>query len=163
MTSDYKPMDARKEICGVLLNDRFYKNAVKCFKSAFKDIFVDNVILEDVCCQFSSRGYFKIVYKYVPSNYSITIENEMRLFNIKIEDEEGASTHLNRIEKYDGNLTSKNIRLAVLLLRKVLLADNFFLYIYGDEIIYRKAGDRVDAFKREDISEIIAGSQRYTG
>lgn len=87
----------------------------------------------------------------------------MRLFNIKIEDEEGASTHLNRIEKYDGNLTSQNIRLAVLLLRKVLLADNFFLYIYGDEIIYRKAGDRVDAFKREDISEIIAGSQRYTG
>lgn len=133
------------------LNDQFYKEIVKCFKRTFEDIFVDDVVLEEICCQFSSRGYFKIAYKYVPSNYSIIIENEMRLFNIEIEDEEGASTHLNRIRKHDGSLNPRNIKNVLLLLKKVLRKNNFPFYIYEEDKIYRKMDGKIEEI---DISQM---------
>lgn len=133
------------------ISDRFYEKAVKRFKKAFKDIFEDDVILDEVYCRFSSRGYFKITYKYVPLNYSIIIENERRCFNIRIWDEEGAKNNLYGIEKYDGQLEYKNIKLAVCLLKKVLLENNFPLHICKEGKLYRKMDGKLEEI---DISQI---------
>lgn len=136
-----------REEYGVLSNDRFYKKAVKCFKVAFKNIFTNSIILEDICCDFPHRGYFKIIYRYLPSNYSIIVENEMMRFNIRIKDEEGANNFLYGIEKHDTTLEYKNIKSAVFLLKRVLAEDKFVMYLYKDKKLYEKKGNKLKRVK----------------
>ena len=89
-------------------------------------------------CAFKDYGSFRLSYEYVPLKYIITIENEMRTFDIRIEDEEKASTHLCRIEKHKNTLNEKNIYGAICLLKKALSMDDIDLYIYTDKKVYVK-------------------------
>ena len=129
----------------------FYEQAVQDFESAFKDIFADEIVLEKVYCEFSSRGYFKMIYKYLQKNYQIEIENEMIWFEIRIRDEAGANTLLYRVAEYDNRLEDKNIRDAISLLKKVLDKGNIVMYIRKGGVLYKKENG---CLREIDISEM---------
>ncbi|OLF48401.1 hypothetical protein BU202_01930 [Streptococcus cuniculi] len=102
-------------------------------------VFGASVLLVKEQIDFSKRGYFKLTFRYLPSNYIFIIENEIRLFNIFIYDEEGANISLYRIEEYNNNLDDmKNINYAINLLFNVLREDKFFLYLKKDGKYYKK-------------------------
>lgn len=130
----------------------FYEKAVKDFKKGFSDIFKDSISMEDEYCNFSQRGYFKLLFHYHPLDYSICIENEIKTFTIVIEDSENAQNALYRIEKFDNALTEDNIRKSIYLLKKVLEENEFDLYLYINKKTYRKNSKGVKRVK--DIQEI---------
>ena len=89
-------------------------------------------------CVFADHGRFWLSYEFIPYNYIITIENELKTFSIEIKDKEEASTPLGRIEKYKSELNERNIYEVVCLLKKVLYKNDFDLYIYRDDKVYIK-------------------------
>ena len=70
-----------KEEYGMRLDDEFYMEAIDMFKDSFKKIFFNEMILEKEDYNFS-KGNFKLIYHYIPTNYKILVENEIRTFTI---------------------------------------------------------------------------------
>lgn len=115
-----------------------YNNCVNEFEKDIEKMFRKDMKQLGKVCAFADHGWFWLSYEFIPYNYIITIENEMSLFDIRIEDKEEASTPLGRIEKYDSKLNEKNIDEAVCLLKKVLYKNDFDFYIHRDDKVYIK-------------------------
>jgi len=135
------------------LDKMYYERYIDIFEKKIKSIFSDDMIDFSVECNFSNRGFFKLTYEYVPCNYKIVIENEVRIFDIIIYDSEGASNVLNRIEQHNGSLNEENITKAILLLKKVLEKNDFNFYFSVNNKIYKKNRKGVQRIK--DIRELL--------
>lgn len=140
---------------GMPLDKLYYEKFINIFDEKIKLIFADNMLNISREYNFSNRGFFKLSYRYIPYNYNIVIENELRTFDIKIYDVEGASNVLNRIEHYDGSLDENSITKSILLLKKVLEENNFNFYFYVDDKLYRKDAQGVKRIK--DLKELFNG------
>ena len=125
--------------------------AIKEFKKAFKKVFADDVVLERIEYQSFDKGYFQMVYMYLPQKYYIEIENEMVWFNIRLKDEEGAFNSLYGIKEYDNMLNPENIRIAVSLLRNVLNENEFAMYLHKGEKLYKKMGEQLKEIDIKDM------------
>lgn len=137
------------------LDSSFYSQAVMDFKYAFQNVFFDTVIFKDEFLNFEHMGNFKLVYEYIPLNYSIIVENEMRTFAITVEDDEKATNSLYRIVKFDNQLEKKNMLHSLKVLKSVLTENNFNLYLKKDNKLYRKNAQGLKRVK--DIRELING------
>ena len=143
-----------KEEYGMRLDDEFYMEAIDMFKDSFKKIFFNEMILEKEDYNFS-KGNFKLIYHYIPTNYKILVENDIRTFTITIIDAENAKNSLYRITKFNNQLINKNIRNSIVLLRDVLKKNDFNLYLYVDKKLYRKNVSGLTRVK--DIRELLNG------
>lgn len=139
----------------MLLDDSFYMKAICDFKKAFQDKFSDEMILKDEHQSFSNMGNFRLIYNYVPLNYKIIVENELRTFTITIEDDENAKNSLYRIEKFDNQLCEENIVKSLGILKKVLNKNEFTLYLYVNNKLYKKNSNGLKRVK--DIRELLNG------
>ncbi len=119
-------------------NSAYYENCINKFEKSIKDMFGEDMKQLVKSCAFKNYGRFILSYEYIPLNYIVTIENEIRTFNIMIEDKEKASTPLGRIKKHKGDLNEKNIYEVICLLKDVLSKNDFDLYIYKDNKVYVK-------------------------
>lgn len=137
------------------LDNVYYESNMVTFREKVKEVFADDMVEISYNTAFKARGYFKMIYKYLPLHYDIIIENEIRTFTIQIEDDQGAKNSLYRIEKFDNVLSEQNILKSLNLLRRVLTQNNFNLYITVDDKIYRKNSDGMKRVK--DIKEILNG------
>lgn len=133
----------------------YYEENIAIFEKTIKKIFGCNMISVSKECSFDYRGVFKLSYKYIPSNYMIIIENEFRTFDIIIQDKDGASNVLYRIEHYHNSLNEKNITEAIVLLKKVLEENNFNFYFDVGDKLYRKNSQGIKRVK--DIRELLNG------
>jgi len=139
---------------GVQLDNSFYLEAVSDFKNSFLQIFADEMILNNESYFFEKRGIFKLIYKFIPLNYNIIVENELRTFTIAIEDSEKARNCLYRIQKYDNQLCKRNIENSIRILKKVLDKNEFDLFLYRDSKLYKKNNNGVTRVK--DLHELIS-------
>ncbi len=135
------------------LDDSFYLKAICDFKKSFGEVFGDEIVLKDESQSLGNRGNFKLSYNYIPSNYTIIVENELRTFTITIVDIEKAQNTLYRIEKFDNQLCKSNIENSLEILKKVLVKNEFDLYLYIDGNLYRKNNSGLKRIK--DIREIL--------
>ena len=136
----------------MLLDSIFYKKAINDFKTYFDDIFSEKIILIEEAVNYSDRGYFRINFKYIPLNYNIIIENEIRTFTITIEDSEKAQNSLYRIEKFNNTLDDVNIKNALTILKRILDKNEFVLYVYIGQKVYKKTNNQLKRVK--DLKEI---------
>lgn len=137
----------------MLFNSEFYELYVNTFEKSIKDMFGTDMKQRVKTCAFQHMGSFILSYEYVPLNYIITIENEMRTFNVTIEDKEKASTPLSRIKKYESGLSQDNIHEVICFLKEVLRENDFDLYIYKDDKVYIKNKQGVKRIKRVKRSQ----------
>ena len=142
-----------REEYGMQLDDSFYVEAINDFKNSFRQIFADEMILNNEYCFFETRGRFKLNYKFRPLNYNVIVENELRTFTIMIEDSEKAKNSLYRIENFDNQLCKRNIENSLKILKKVLDRNEFDLFIYCDSKLYKKNSNGVKRVK--DMRELI--------
>ena len=145
----------RKGIFGMPLDKVFFVKIIKYFDENVDMIFHGDMIKISEKKNFENMGNFRISYKYIPHNYSIIIDNELRSFDISIVDAEGASNVLYRIKKYKRDLCEQNIIEALKILKNVLEQDNFNWYFHVDNKLYRKNADGIKRIK--DIREILNG------
>lgn len=151
--TDKKFVSVGEEEYGMLYDDKFYEKAVNEFEESFQKVFFEKMLLREKVCSFGHMGYFKLHYVYIPMNYTIVVENELRTFTIAIEDEEKERNSLYRIERFDNQLSKSNIKNAIKLLKKVLDTDEIDFYIHIDGKLYRK---RNNVLKRvKDIRELM--------
>lgn len=122
----------------MLFNNELYNFCINAFEKNIEHQFDKDMRLIVKTSALLDKGSFLLSYEYIPLNYIITIENEMRTFDITIEDKEKASTPLGRIKKFESGLNEKNIYNAVRLLKDVLVKNNFDLYVYIDDKVYIK-------------------------
>ncbi len=106
----------------------------------------------ETICSFEHMGTFTIKYNYLPHDYKIVIENELRTFNIRIVDKKNASNSLYGITKFKCNLEEKRIKAAVSLLKDVLTRNDFNLYFSKDGKVYRKNSEGVKRIK--DVKDL---------
>lgn len=99
-----------KEEYSIPVDDSFYIKSINDFIKAFKEVFGKEMILKSEHYYFKHMGGFSLTYNYIPMNYIITIENELRTFTITMEDSEKARNFLHRIEKFDNKLCETNIK-----------------------------------------------------
>lgn len=142
-----------KEEYGVLLDNSFYMKAIYEFRNSIQYNFSNNMILKDEYHNFENRGNFKLIYYYIPLNYNIVIENEIRTFTIIIVDSEQAKNSLYRIKKFENQLSEKNIRNSLEVLKKVLEKGDFNLYLYVNKKLYRK--NKTGMKRVVDIRELL--------
>lgn len=120
------------------VDKRYYEKHIGFFNKKIKSIFADDMIKISEECNFRNRGFFRITYRYVPFDYKILIENEFRTFDIIVYDSEGASNVLNHIEQHNSDLDEDNIAESIMLLKKILVRNDFDLYFSIGNKLYRK-------------------------
>lgn len=99
-----------KEICGMQLDEK-YALLSSLVVETFKGVFDKEIVLVEKKIAAQHMGWFKIVFKYIPSNYNIVFESDRDVFEIIIYDNEGAWSTYD--EKVDNDTIEKNIRNAV--------------------------------------------------
>lgn len=87
-------------------------------------------------------GYFQLKYDYLPNNYQIVIENELRVFSIMIYDSFKACSPLQRISRFNNQLNAVNIESALYVLKEVLEVNDFNLYFSKCNKLYTKNKDK---------------------
>lgn len=137
------------------LDRGFYEKCILEFKDDIKEIFGENIIEISEEINLESRGCFELIFYFKPLKYKIIIENEIRTFDITIEDEENASNSLYRIEHFENVLGKKNIFTSIILLKNVLEENNFNFYFHKENKLYRKNKNGVRRVK--DLRELING------
>lgn len=133
----------------------FYESMVNVFEENMHNIFGENVKKTEVNCTFEWMGNFQLKYDYLPNNYQIVIENELRTFTIGIYDSSKAWTSLHRISRFNSELNAANIESALYLLKEVLEVNDFNLYFCKGNKLYRKNKDGIKRIK--DISKYYRG------
>lgn len=124
-----------------------YHNCVEAFEKSIEKKFHEDMKQLWKVCAFADYGRFWLSYEFVPYHYIIKIENELVMFNIGVEDAEGASTPLSIIQEYDNELNEKNIYDAISLLKEILYENDFDFYIYRDEKVYIKNKEGIKRLK----------------
>lgn len=141
-----------REIFGMQSGKEFYKIIIDFVLHTFNEIFAGKMVIIKKQIVIKHMGYFKIQYKYLPLQYDIVFENDRNMFQIQIIDKEGAKNLLYRIEKYNSELTTENIRNAIVILKNVLLKNNMCFYVSRDNKVYKKIGQKYKRIK--DLNEI---------
>lgn len=106
----------------------------------FSDIFGKDIFLTEKQIAVEHMGFFKIIYRYLPLEYEIILENDRGVFSIEIYDNEGAHRNLYGIKKYNSGTTLVNVKKAISILKEVLEKNDFCFYITRDGKLYRKKG-----------------------
>jgi hypothetical protein len=127
--------------------------AICDFKKSFQEKFSDDMILDEEYQSFGNMGSFRLVYYYIPLNYNIIVANELRTFTITIEDAENAKNSLYRIEKFDNQLSEENIGRSLEILKNVLKNNEFALYLYVNNKLFKKDSNGLKRVK--DIRELL--------
>lgn len=141
---------------GMLLDKQFYEKYVSEFKNSIKKIFGEDMIKElSEKKVFENRGYFRLEFFYIPDKYKIVVENEIRTFDITIEDEDGESNSLYRIEHFENVLENNNVFLSIMLLKKVIERNDFNFYFHKDGKLYRRNRNGIKRIK--DLRELQNG------
>lgn len=130
----------------------FYKQKIFYFEKYMSETFGEAVEKLTLKHAFEHRGFFELVYKYFPHNYTIVIENEFRAFDITIIDSEGAKNSLYRIQKFENTLDEKCIAESMRVLKKVLDKNDFCFYFCVEDNLYRKTSTGVQAV---DLTEFL--------
>ena len=121
----------------------YYDMFVGFFRNAFEEIFGEEIREIEVKKEYEKNGYFRIVYRYMPENYTLKVDCHSKLYDIFITDDEGAMTNLYRVTKFDNDLTQEKIREAVRKVKDIVESEDMVLYIYRDNKVYRKTKDGV--------------------
>lgn len=137
------------------LDNAFYNGIINMIGLYIDRIFGVDMKKAEIMCKFENRGYFKLIYDYVPCNYKIVIENEIRTFDVTILDNDNASNSLYRINKFNNQLNKENIEEAISLLKVVLEKNNFNFYFHKEGRLYRKNSEGIKRVK--DIKELMNG------
>ena len=137
------------------LDEFFYKKQIGFFEKNINKIFGCDMIVLSKQYNFENRGFFKLSYHYLPHNYKIEIENEIKTFDINIENKNMASNSLYRIKSFDNSLDEKNIIASLLLLKDVLEQNNFYWYYRKNNKLYRKKDDKIKRVR--SIKDILNG------
>lgn len=95
----------------------------------FSDIFGKDIFLTEKQIAVEHMGFFKIIYRYLPLEYEIILENDRGVFSIEIYDNEGAHRNLYGIKKYNSATREENVKDAVQKLKDILEKDDFYFYI----------------------------------
>lgn len=132
----------------MLLDNTYYSMLVK----QIIEIFDEEMVLTKRMEHFEHMGCFQLLFKYCLQNYIIVFESERDAFNIQINDSDGASNSLYRIEKYSSHTEIVNVKNAIILLKNVLEKNEFNLYIYKKDKVYRKNSDGIKLIK--DMGEL---------
>ena len=71
------------------LDKEYYDKFVNFLDKTIKEVFCEEI--ENISKEYHIQylGAFKVIYKYLPSNFTIIVENEIRTFDIIILDHEG--------------------------------------------------------------------------
>lgn len=137
------------------LDSVFYNNVIDMFDLYMNKIFSTDIKKKETVCRFKNRGFFRLEYEYFLNHYKIVIENEFRTFDITIFDNEQASNSLYRISKFNNQLGEGNIKNSILLLKAVLLRNDFNMYFRKDGKLYRKNSNGIKRLKH--IEELLNG------
>lgn len=137
------------------LDSVFYNNIIGVFDLYMNKIFSTDIRKTETVCKFEHRGFFRLGYEYFPNHYKIEVENEFRTFDITIFDDEQAFCSLFGISKFNNQLGEENIKNSILLLKAVLLRNDFNMYFYKDGKQYRKNSKGVKRIKH--IEELFNG------
>lgn len=137
------------------LDKEYYDKFVNFLDKTIKEVFCEEI--ENISKEYHIQylGAFKVIYKYLPSNFTIIVENEIRTFDIIILDHEGAKNNLYRIVKFDNQLCKENIIHAIQILKVVLEKGNFDLFFERNNKLYRKNSEGIKRVK--DIKELYNG------
>lgn len=133
----------------------FFENNIQCFDENINDIFKSDIIKISEEKHFEHMGNFTLIYKYIPYEYNVIIESELKKFNISFKDSEGASNILYRIKKYNNDLCEKNIIEALHILKDILEQNNFNMYFSVNDKIYIKNKNGIKRVK--DINSLLNG------
>lgn len=147
-----------KEVFGMQLDSDsiiFYNEMVNMFAACMDRTFGADIKKIETICKFENRGFFRLKYDYLPNNYKIEIENEIRTFDIEIYDTEQASNSLYRISKFKNRLDRECIEDSILLLKNVLEKNDFNMYFHKNGKLYRKNAEGIKRVK--DIKELLNG------
>ena len=104
----------------------------------FSDIFGKDIFLTEKQIAVEHMGFFKIIYRYLPLEYEIILENDRGVFSIEIYDNEGAHRNLYGIKKYNSATREENVKDAVQKLKDILGKDDFYFYITRGNKLYKK-------------------------
>lgn len=137
------------------LDSAFYNNIIAEFDSCMNKIFGTDIRKTETVCKFEHRGFFRLGYEYFPNHYKIEVENEFRTFDITIFDDEQAFCSLFGISKFNNQLGEENIKNSILLLKAVLLRNDFNMYFRKDGKLYRKNSEGIKRIKH--IEELFNG------
>lgn len=141
-----------KEVFGMRLDSVFYNGIINMFDACMDRTFGAEIKKIETICSFEHMGSFILKYNYLPNNYKIEIENEIRTFNIRIYDTEQASNSLYRISKFKNQLDRECIEDSILLLKNVLEKNDFNMYFHKNGKLYRKNAEGIKRVK--DIREL---------
>lgn len=122
------------------LENNFYDDMITFVQEMFQNVFKDKLALIKRQVNIEHMGYFQIKYKFLPRQFDLFFENDRNKFVIDIFDDEGAKTSLYRIVNLKNELSTENIKEAILKLQKVLEQDNICFYIHRNKKLYRKIG-----------------------
>lgn len=137
------------------LDSIFYNEIINMFAACMDRTFGADIKKIETICNFENRGFFRLKYVYLPNNYKIVIENELRTFDITIYDTEQASNSLYRISKFKNQLDRECIEDSILLLKNVLEKNDFNMYFHKNGKLYRKNAEGIKRVK--DIKELLNG------
>lgn len=141
------------EVFGMRLDSIiFYNEMVNIFAACMDRTFGADIKKIETICSFEHMGSFILKYNYLPNNYKIEIENELRAFEITIYDSEQAYNSLYRISKFNNQLDRECIEDSILLLKNVLEKNDFNMYFRKNGKLYRKNAEgikRIKDIKRE--------------
>lgn len=137
------------------LDSSFYNKIIDVFDSCMAKLFGTEIKKTETVCKFENMGFFRLEYNYLPNNYRIVIENEIRTFDITIFDTEQASNSLYRICKFKNQLNKECIEESICLLKSVLSRNEFNMYFHKDGKLYKKNSEGIKRVK--DIKELLNG------
>lgn len=137
------------------LDNTYYYMLVNQIIQIFFDAFGEEMVLSNRVEHFEHMGYFQLLFKYCPLNYNILFESERDVFSIQINDSEGASNLLYRIEKYASHTEIANVKKAIEILKNNLEKNEFNFYICKDDKVYRKNANGIKRIK--DLKELLNG------
>ena len=144
-----------KEEFGMQLDSIFFNGIIEMFTLCMDREFGVDIKKINQKCKFENRGYFCIEYKYLPKNYKIVIENEIRTYDITIIDDDEASNSLSRIAKFENQLSKESINNAIMILKDVLEKNNFNMYFHQNGKLYKKNTEGIKRVK--DLRELQNG------
>ncbi len=117
----------------------------------FSDIFGKDIFLTEKQIAVEHMGFFKIIYRYLPLEYEIILENDRGVFSIEIYDNEGAHRNLYGIKKYNSATREENVKDAVQKLKDILEKDDFYFYINRGNKLYKKIDQCYKRVREEEI------------
>ena len=117
----------------------------------FSDIFGKDIFLTEKQIAVEHMGFFKIIYRYLPLEYEIILENDRGVFSIEIYDNEGAHRNLYGIKKYNSATREENVKDAVQKLKDILGKDDFYFYITRGNKLYKKIDQCYKRVREEEI------------